>query len=339
MLIKAYRYRRLFKKPVLFFNLTITERVGWLLHYQKNGSIYWGEIVSLCKDYPAERVQNFLDELNKNLDGKHVKDISKIQTADIELRGGLGVLALDDPKYWACDILNPIPITAFLDPVDPKESLVKAISQGYVSFKLKISHWDCLKIPYFLDPLWPLLKPNMKLRLDANQAFELNDWLILKNYWRDKPIEFIEEPILAPTSDTMQHCIEETLAPIALDEQIRSISDLLFWLDKKMPDYYIIKPILLDDLNLFRSLIPLMKAKIIYSTAFESLIGLRLIIRLAMESLVPNALGIGALTQLIDDPLGFDLDNITHFDQSQWLKLKEKINELDYNFLSASCLE
>lgn len=319
-------YERTFQYNVTSFWENAPKRRGWLIKYTDHHNIRWGEISPL---YPFDNEQNrhnieialsFIKSQSKNIS---FAECLRLGLSNPLLKSGFELLARDTPDFWDYPCTQTIPITAFLNPLDPLNSLKQALQKGYVSFKLKISHIDYRKIPYILDPLWPELKANKRIRLDANQAFKLEDWKTLKGYWTDKPIEFIEEPLNNPTIDELFHCVDITDKPIALDEHIRNVQDITPWMHRQWPGYYVVKPILIDDFLAFQKIKTNIASQIIYSTAFETSIGLRYLIRLAIENIQTHALGIGALNWIKPDLYSFTFGHLTHFGPNEWHLLKQ----------------
>ena len=120
------------------------------------------------------------------------------------------------------------------------------------------------------------LRPDQSLRLDANQAWSLGDAVRFGRGCRGIDIAYIEEPVADPNE--CESFFEQTGLPYAFDETV---------IEKRIPNSpnlaaLVVKPTLIGGVQKIKSLrrfgVPL-----VFSSAFESHVGLGAIARLGSE--------------------------------------------------------
>ena len=121
--------------------------------------------------------------------------------------------------------------------------------------------------------IFDLINNNIKLRLDANQAYTLDQfkkvYLKLSSY----NIEYFEEPIKNINSNILYKLNK---IPIAIDESIYQNNNYIHWLKNELINTIIIKPSIWGGYKKIFQLVNLAKqhnTKIILSTALENSIG------------------------------------------------------------------
>lgn len=111
---------------------------------------------------------------------------------------------------------------------------------------------------------------NVKLRLDANQSWDEDQLHYFYNSLPKDNIDYFEEPV----KDS--HKLSDEI-PIALDESIYLNNEMDF-----QHDVFVIKPKLFNDFNNFLKFLEKNKQKrLIFSSLFESSVGMRELLRLA----------------------------------------------------------
>jgi o-succinylbenzoate synthase len=156
-----------------------------------------------------------------------------------------------------------------------KEILKKAAelkNQGYTHVKLKTEG----RSPQELFPLVKMLQPLFRLRLDFNRSWTLSEALEFFELFPFDAFDYAEEPLQNPAD------LPRFSHPFALDETLRSP---LYFNLKGLPHLraLVLKPTLLGG---FSALTPFLSSgkPIVWSSCFESDIGLRQIIFLAHRS-------------------------------------------------------
>nr|WP_238710657.1 enolase C-terminal domain-like protein [Oceanipulchritudo coccoides] len=163
------------------------------------------------------------------------------------------------------------------------EAVANLREAGYRTFKLKVGlnkpddEWD------FLQKVVLSLKAGDKLRLDPNRSWDTGTW----SFWKPRlngisqSIEFIEEPFKEQlSSDDMLRQAESSPVPLALDESLAG-AGLVDWLDKGWTGYWVIKPTILEDPEVWWKRLLDAKSRVVISSVFETGIGLSSLIHLA----------------------------------------------------------
>lgn len=297
-------YQRSFQESVSFGNGIWKMREGWILRLEDaEGGIGFGEVAPLPPAWGGEGMEAIKDCLIYL--AKNMQPLQKsIQKADglPSLQTGISMAGLHLEGFFKNQPQNALKVAAFLPTEKTNPTYLTAkIKEGYETFKLKISGLSLPEIYDLLEPLWAIIPAGTKLRLDANQSFSAHDCAQLLSYLKDKPIEFIEEPLENPTLKGMLDLQSKTSIPLALDEQVGTLEKLRQAEAIGWPGIYVIKPSGLGDLYAFLKMRSASRGTFVYSTAFETVIGLRTVIQLASSEHNPLAIGIGALDALRPD--------------------------------------
>ena len=213
-----------------------------------------------------------------------------------------------------------------------QKQIHEKIEHGFSCIKLKIGAID-------FDTELDLLKAirqefdakMIELRVDANGAFSPADALQKLGALSKLNIHSIEQPIKAGQWQAMAQLCANTPLPIALDEELIGVNDLL---QKKMlletirPQYIILKPSLHGSFVGSEEWIKLANAQHIdwwATSALESNIGLNAIAQwcATQKNEMPQGLGTGQLyTNNFESPLSLNGENLFYDQQKVW-----KLNE------------
>lgn len=297
-------YKRSFKESVSFGNGIWEIREGWILRLEDTeGRIGFGEIAPLPAAWGGESMAAIKDRL-MYLAKQRLPLQDNIEKANSlpSLQAGISMAGLQLEGFFNNQPKNHLKVATFL-PTDKATPayLNSKLQEGYKTFKLKISGLSISAIYNLLEPLWTIIPEGTKLRLDANQSFSKNDCSQLLSYLKDKPIEFIEEPLKNPTLDSIRSLQDTTHIPLALDEQVGTLKKLHAAEAAKWPGIYVIKPSGLGNLYAFLKMRTASHGTFVYSTAFETVIGLNTLLQIANSENNPLAIGIGALDALRPD--------------------------------------
>jgi o-succinylbenzoate synthase len=173
-------------------------------------------------------------------------------------------------------------------------SAEELIRRGYMAIKAKAGG-DLATDIKRLAPLAELcLQRGVKLRLDANRKYDLESAAALCRELPPYSIDYFEEPVNNP--DDLTRFYQLTGVPVALDESVYQCIDLNFL---KIPDgtkALIIKPSAVGSYKKIfklREIATENNLKIILSSAFETDIGLSLLLQLSAGfNLYPEAMGL-----------------------------------------------
>lgn len=186
--------------------------------------------------------------------------------------------------------------------------LQNLLNQGFKTFKLKVGILSLQEEKSMIEAILKHLKPiGGSLRLDANGRFCIETSKYYLDFLDTTPIEFLEQPLAPGHEDPMLTLAAQYQTPIAWDESITSLKGIRAAAAKGFQGIYVIKPSVLGSLSQFLSWRAANLDKtIVYSSAFESSLGIDLILSLAASHpqgrlLLP--LGLGTLAYYKPSPL------------------------------------
>jgi o-succinylbenzoate synthase len=184
------------------------------------------------------------------------------------------------------------------------EQIGEKLEQGFTTLKMKVGAIDFEQECRVLENVrsrYPA--EEIKLRVDANGAFNTHDAMMKLERLSKFDLHSIEQPIKAGQQDCMAELCEISPVPVALDEELIGISDYRqkFALLKKIkPQYVILKPTLLGGFRHTKEWIEIANRLNIpwwITSALESNIGLSAIAQFtgAFDNRLPQGLGTGQL--------------------------------------------
>jgi O-succinylbenzoate synthase len=211
--------------------------------------------------------------------------------------------------------IKPWPVAALLPAGAAASSVLRRFAaEGYRVFKWKIAT-DHPPIEFsLLEKLLAALPDGGRLRLDANGGLSLRDWAA----WCDglnalgpaaRAIEFFEQP-LPPVKSAADWREQIRLAatapvPIALDESVAGFAALRRARIARWLGPLVVKPSLVGDVDAFQRWRARSRADLIYSSGFETSVGLHAALCLAASDprAGQRALGFGTLDAFAHDGL------------------------------------
>lgn len=155
---------------------------------------------------------------------------------------------------------------------------------GFRVFKWKVGVEDSADELALLDDLCAALPRGAKLRLDANGAWDrrrAERWL---ERCADRPVEYVEQPIASDArgaQDLLLGLAGDYPTVLALDESITGEADLERWLGSGWPGVFVVKPLLLADPASALAALAKARAKVVFSSALETAVGAREVLRQA----------------------------------------------------------
>jgi o-succinylbenzoate synthase len=285
-----------------------SERDGVLLRLEDEaGGVGFGE----CAPIPefgtetADEAEAICRELGAQVDERRLDAIptrlgclrQAVTSARLDLEASSDTGAEADKRHLAVAALLPAGKAAL--------SRVAALGEiGFRIFKWKVGIADIGEELPLLDDLCAALPGGAKLRLDANGAWDRRKaerWL---ERCAERPIEYVEQPCLAQARDgeTAVRRAEDLLlglageypTPIGLDESLVGDGDVQRWLGAGWPGVFVIKPLLLGNVEDALERLAKAKAQVVFSSALETAVGSRRALRLAFAwTGEPRALGFG----------------------------------------------
>lgn len=259
MKFACYSYKLPFSKPLQTSSQTFQHRRGFILSYATEENILYGETAPLpgFSTESHKSVQKHLvalqDKINQKLDSSNpVVNLQKFyRETDIppSMQFGLDALASqiealnnDQPllPYLFSEAPPKIGVNALisLQAVDVLKDIAKKIESGFKTIKCKMG--------LHFDKELELLKkirnkyPDLTIRVDANQAWDLDEAVHHCNQLNKLDLEYCEEPLKKVAPGNFEQLSQKTALPIALDESTTQYS---YW-PNLLPftKYLIIKP-------------------------------------------------------------------------------------------------
>jgi len=205
-----------------------------------------------------------------------------------------------------------LPVAALLPAgAAARAALARYTAEGYRAFKWKIATGAVRDECRWLDALLARLPAGAKLRLDANGGLDAKEFSQWTKHLRAlgkaaQVIEFFEQPF-SPAHTPAQWAAQRRRAndapvPVALDE---SVTGLAAMRAARWPGPLVVKPSLLGDLADFLRWRARRKPDLVYSSAFETSVGLHAALWLAATDAHAGkrAVGFGTLAAFADDGL------------------------------------
>jgi len=315
--LTIYPYTLLFKKPATTSRGTYLRRKVWFVVAGRKGDACHfgiGECAPLpdlsCDDLPdyEEFLKVCCDKIQSGESCDSLRDYPSIRFG---IETALMHLEHPDLTFWKSGFTagsegirtNGLIWMSGLE--EMQRQINEKIRNGFSCIKLKISAPEFpgqLALIEHIRSLYPAEK--LEIRVDANGSFPYTSEILdcLKAL-ADLQIHSIEQPIPAGNWEQMQHLVEKSPLPIALDEGLIGINnpdDKLLMLKKIHPCYIILKPSLhggISGCNEWIALAESLKIGWWMTSALESNIGLNAIAQFAAfkEVTMSQGLGTGAL--------------------------------------------
>lgn len=208
-----------------------------------------------------------------------------------------------------------IPVNAVIGATSLQRAVTaaqQAVHEGFACIKLKVGM--CQSIEEEVERVSAIrnaIGANVHLRLDANEAWNLETALTLLSRLEPYTIQYIEQPLPAEKLADMRLLRRSSPIPLAADEAIDGIDSARRVLDQEAADVLIIKPQLAGGLRTSQQIIREAATRGVQSVITNTLetgIGLVAALHLAAASpVITMACGLGTLPLLADDLLVDDL--------------------------------
>jgi o-succinylbenzoate synthase len=344
-------YCRRFRSPLKTAHGEWRERQGIILRLTDDqGRHAYGECAPL-PDFGTESFKeacDWLEAIGPSLDLNRISISQNLPSLSYALACAIRGLAeqINAAIATACPTLiksTRLPVCALLPSGElAYEKLETALAQGYRIFKWKIGVNDYKVEQGLAETLLQLLPADARLRFDANGgltpegAVSWCEWIGSQA----KPYcEYLEQPLPPGDESVMANLQARYGVPIALDESLtdgaRRPDGLLAKMVANWDGYCVLKPSLLGSSDTWTDAIrhksPELKGKCIFSSAFETDVGIDALLQLVLESgAILHALGLDTVAAF-DDGLNTDLPGpIIDFDPRARLARAEAVwNRLD----------
>jgi O-succinylbenzoate synthase len=283
------RYRLPFRAPVRTAHGVWTHREGLLVRLAgEGGAIGYGEAAPL-PGFGSESVDEDEEALRRLGEWTTKEAVAAVPARLGCLRNALATArefsaAPGDAGGTALGVAALLPAGRAALP-----EIARRGEGGFRVFKWKVGVGDAADELALLDDVCAGLPNGGRLRLDANGAWDRRQaerWL---ERCAERPIEFIEQPCFPAVSagaaaqrkaeDLLLGLAGEYPTPIALDESVANEAELDRWLALGWPGFFVIKPSLLGDLRAVLARLERAKARVVFSSALETVVGARAALR------------------------------------------------------------
>lgn len=269
-----FRYKLPLTAPLKFPMRHLYRREGLLLRIaSEDGSVGWGEAAPL-PGFSREHLQQATRQafkLKRVMTGRSVADdwssLEEIVGKEVDESGlvpsvhfgfdmGARALRAEVNERTLLDTMDGagrtvVSVNGLL--AGEREDVLKDArrmrEEGYRAVKLKVGQPDVQADIELVKAVSEALGPAVTLRLDANQAWDLDEAEAFAKGIADVRIEFIEEPLYDPME--LPDFVDSTELPVALDESLLDLTPE----ELEEHDYaqaVIIKPTLLGGLSYVR---------------------------------------------------------------------------------------
>jgi len=186
------------------------------------------------------------------------------------------------------------------------EAALNAKQNGFQCVKLKVGLG--LSISEEVERIATVrdaIGPTMHLRLDANEAWQLEKAIAILSQCAPYNIQYIEQPLKAHDLTGMRTLRREIPIPIAVDEAVHNLESVFLVLDNEVADILVIKPQLAGGIRIAQQMIQAASERgvgCVITSTLEAGIGLAAELHLAAAShQVTLECGLATLPLLADD--------------------------------------
>ncbi len=277
--INAYRFRIPFRRNVMLAGTPVSQREGILLEH--NGR--WAE-ASPLPGFSSESIDDVIAALRGDYNNKPVPAAlsfalsSLVEPMPTRLQVPLNGLLLGDETQILADAKN-------------------CSQRGFAAVKLKVGRNALDSEIRLVRQVRDLLPADIHLRLDANQAWTFEEAEEFFKRVEGVDIEYVEEPLQDP--DQLEKLFATTGIGYALDESLKGGNSLEKWPNVTA---LICKPTILGGRKAIAELGTEETMKV-FSSAFESGVGIARIMQLAAEFSPGTPAGLDTLAYMKDDLL------------------------------------
>lgn len=294
-MLRIFTYRLPFKKPFSTGIGTFEYREGIILQFEKDNIVAYGEIAPL-PGFSRESIDQVLPvlKLNKSHIEKSIKDgdetrfiylLKQIHTFP-SLFFGLDTLFHD----YRAKLTNQ-PLRQYLFPGSPDRIKANAVigmtsetealktakkysMEGFDTIKLKVGA-DFEKEKQIIKTLRTGL-PEIKIRLDANQSWKVEQAIENLNVLEPFEIEYCEQPVHKDDFEGLKKVSSSSGIKIAADESLGNKKDAERLAKRGAVHFFILKPMVFgtfQDIDVTIKLAHSHAIDVVFTTSLESIIG------------------------------------------------------------------
>ena len=294
-MIRYYKYRSEFLTPFSTSAGTLKYREGIVLAFQTESFTAFGEVAPL-PGFSQESItqvlqvllhnKKFLEQAFLNDDAEQVISVLDhihkfpslsfgLDTLLHDFRAKQKGISLGELLFQQKEVA--VPCNAVIGSGTADEILTKtdeAVEAGFETIKLKVGvdfNIEKNAIEQIRERY-----PKLKIRVDANQAWTVQEAIQKLGMLLPFGIEYCEEPLASPTEENLHELKTSVPMKIAADESVRNIQQVGEITAKNLFDILIIKPALMgrfNNLNVTKQLADTHTKDMILTTSFDGGIG------------------------------------------------------------------
>lgn len=296
-MLRLYKYNIPFKRSLVTGSASIASREGLILVFDANHFFAYGEIAPLpgFSNYDLNEVIDAFAKIKPELESAIRNNTAATFLNDLRAKSpipsllfGINTLIKDyESKSNGYSMhtaitgnlqaLEKVKCNAVIG-IDTSENtlnLIKdKIQSGFDTIKVKMGR--DFDLEYKIINQIRSEYPTLKIRVDGNENWDVNEAVDYLNKLEELEIEYCEQPISGNDIQNFIELKEKTKVKIAADELVRSYSDANEIIEKKAADILIIKPMLFGTFNDIAKTYELAKSngiELVFTTSLENEIG------------------------------------------------------------------
>jgi len=259
-------YSLSFRLPLITAAGKISDRVGYKIQvWDELGAYGWGE----AAPFPGWGMETLAETamtlrlMQENLIGKTIEQSSQILTllAGCErypaARHGMELAILNlfgkNQNLPLAKLLNPnsrieVEVNGLIGADSMEKTMLQAeelVNQGYRCLKLKLGRLTWRADLARIREVRQVIGDEIKLRLDPNQSWNLEEAIAHLKELEPLAIEYIEQPLKAKNLSGMAELRRLGIIAIAADEAVQNLEQLHQVIDSQAADLVILKPMAL----------------------------------------------------------------------------------------------
>lgn len=302
---------------------------GLSIDYEKDYSLKLLAVLDSLEgmDFPEDQ-QELLGFIKVNTPNEMPSLRFGVETALLDLLSGGKKMIFDTP-FSRGEKSIPINGLIWMGDKDFMQSQIdEKLKSGFDCIKIKIGAIDFSQELSLLEQIRERYTADeITLRVDANGAFTKENALDKLNALAEFDIHSIEQPVTPGLTDLMKRLCQQSILPIALDEEligIESKQEMVQLLNEIRPAYIVLKPSLLGGVLACREWIEVAESMNIgwwMTSMLESNVGLNAIAQFAStyKNLDHQGLGTGQLyTNNINSPLVIRKGQLKYNSKAKW---------------------
>lgn len=324
MRFKVYSYDIPFTNPFRLAGATVKERSGIIFYLKNEQGEFWSEASPLpgfstetFDEVRFEAIQiekwiPFLKSETPPVFTDEVTDATKFGISSLWYLQKAASEGKSLQKYLNPASFQRVPVNAAIGLGEEKQVFAyakEAIQNGYSTLKLKVG--ENFEHEFHLLKSLREYYPGIKLRIDANQAWEVNEALANLKKLEPLDIQYCEQPLKVGKNDETAWLKKNTTQFIAADESVRSYEDAKKLIEQDVVDILVLKPTLIGTIEAYFSIVDMARKAglgVVTTTTLESGIGRRIVAQLASAT-QPDDYACGLATGYLfqTDPLPDDI--------------------------------